>query len=170
MPEKADSNIPSNRRAGNGAKSEEVMATTLLLAEDDAPSREMYSRVLEAEGYHVIDVGNGEAALDVLQNKSVDLLLTDVSMPGMDGLELIERAREIQPQMRRVVMTGLKTDNTVIGAFRSKACDFLSKPFDLSELLDSIASAMKRDTACGIEIISDKPDWIELRVPCDLNA
>src|ERR1051325_866708 len=146
------------------------MATTLLLAEDDASSRKMYSQILEAEGYHVIDVGNGEAALTVLQSKSIDLLLTDVSMPGMDGLELIERAREIQPQVRAIVMTGLKTDNTVIGAFRSRACDFLSKPFDLNELLDSIASAMKPDIACEIEIISDKPDWIELRVPCDLNA
>jgi CheY-like chemotaxis protein/anti-sigma regulatory factor (Ser/Thr protein kinase) len=146
------------------------MATTLLLAEDDANSREIYCQILEAEGYHVIDVGNGEAALDVLQSEAIDLLLTDVSMPGMDGLELIQRAREIQPQVRAIVMTGLKTDNAVIGAFRNKACDFLSKPFHVEELLESVASAMKRDIACQIEIISDKPDWIELRVPCDLNA
>ncbi|HEX8090014.1 MAG TPA: response regulator [Blastocatellia bacterium] len=146
------------------------MATTLLLAEDDAISRKMYSRVLEAEGYHVIDVGDGEAALGVLQSEAIDLLLTDVMMPGMDGLELIERAREIQPQVRAIVMTGLRTDNAVIGAFRNKACDFLSKPFHLEELIESVASAMKRDAACQIEIISEKPEWIELRVPCDLNA
>lgn len=146
------------------------MATTLLLAEDDAISRKMYSQVLEAEGYHVIDVGDGAAALDVLQSEAVDLLVTDVVMPGMDGLELIERAREIQPQVRAIVITGLKTDNAVIGAFRSKACDFLSKPFHIEELIESVASAMKRDIACEIEIISEKPEWIELRVPCDLNA
>jgi CheY-like chemotaxis protein/anti-sigma regulatory factor (Ser/Thr protein kinase) len=146
------------------------MATTLLLAEDDASSRKMYSQVLEAEGYHVIDVGDGESALGILQNEAIDLLVTDVIMPGMDGLELIERAREIQPQVRAIVMTGLKTDNAVIGAFRRKACDFLSKPFHVEDLIESVASAMKRDVACQIEIISDKPDWIELRVPCDLNA
>jgi DNA-binding response OmpR family regulator len=146
------------------------MTSTVLLAEDDTNSRKVYRQALEKEGYRVIDVSDGESALRALKGESVDVLLTDVWMPGVDGIELIARAREIQPDLRAVVMTGEKTSETVLGAFRNKACDFLTKPFRLSELIETIDSALKRDASCQIEIISDKPDWIELRVPCDLDA
>jgi anti-sigma regulatory factor (Ser/Thr protein kinase) len=91
-------------------------------------------------------------------------------MPGIDGIELIGRARKIQPNLRAIVMTGSNTSEMVVGAFRNQACDFLTKPFMLSELMETVEAALKRDATCNIEIISDKPDWIELRVPCDLSA
>jgi len=146
------------------------MAATVLLADDDSSGRMVFRRVLEYEGYRVIEAGDGQAALDVLRSEPIDLLLTDVVMPGMDGIELLERARQLQPHVRAIVMTGNKTNETVIGAFRNQACDFLSKPFHIEELLEAVTTAMERDPNCLIEIISDKPDWIELRVPCDLNA
>src|SRR5262245_33610603 len=105
------------------------MAATVLLADDDSSGRMVFRRVLEYEGYRVIEASDGEAALTVLENEPVDLLLTDVIMPGIDGLELLERARQLQPHVRAIVMTGNKTNETVIGAFRNQACDFLSKPF-----------------------------------------
>jgi len=146
------------------------MATTVLLADDDSNSRIVFRSVLEYEGYNVIEAGDGLSALEVLKNEPVDLLLTDVVMPGLDGIELLEQARLLQPQLRAIVMTGHKTNETIISAFRNKACDFLSKPFHVDELLEAINSAMSRDPECQIEVISEKPDWIELRVPCDLNA
>jgi CheY-like chemotaxis protein len=146
------------------------MTPTVLLAEDDNISRRVYRQALEGEGYKVIEAEDGVSALDVLKDEEVDLLLTDVLMPGLDGIELIGRARQIQPNLRAVVMTGHKTSETVIGAFRNQACDFLTKPFHLDELIGTVESALKRDASCKIEIISDKPDWIELRVPCDLSA
>ncbi|HKP84622.1 MAG TPA: response regulator [Blastocatellia bacterium] len=146
------------------------MATTVLLADDDNTSRRVFRRVLEYEGYNVIEAGDGESALEVLKNEHVDLLLTDIVMPGLDGIELLESARQLQPELRTIVMTGHKTTEAVIGAFRNKACDFLSKPFHVDELLEAVSSAMNRDPGCQIEVISEKPDWIELRVPCDLNA
>jgi Response regulator containing CheY-like receiver, AAA-type ATPase, and DNA-binding domains len=146
------------------------MATTVLLADDDNSGRTIFRRVLEYEGFQVIEASDGLSALEVLKTETVDLLLTDIVMPGLDGLELIERAHQLQPQLRAIIMTGHKTNQTVISAFRNKACDFLSKPFHVDELLEAIHSAMSRDPGCQIEVISDKPDWIELRVPCDLNA
>jgi CheY-like chemotaxis protein/anti-sigma regulatory factor (Ser/Thr protein kinase) len=146
------------------------MTSTVLLAEDDTNSRKVYRQALEGEGYRVIAVADGASALAALNEEQVDLLLTDVLMPGIDGIELIGRAREIQPNLRAVVMTGHQANQVVIGAFRNRACDFLTKPFHLSELIETVESALKRDATCRIEIISDKPDWIELRVPCDLDA
>src|SRR3989442_6031580 len=149
---------------------EDFMSATVLLAEDDKPSREIYHAVLNAEGYNVIDAADGSAALDVLNREPVDLLLTDVFMPGMTGIQLLERARELRPDLRAIVMTGHKTSEAVIGALRNRACEFLAKPFHTEELIEAVRSVMSRDINCQIEVISDRPDWIELRVPCDLNA
>jgi len=146
------------------------MSATVLLAEDDAPSRQIYYTVLDAEGYHVIEVPDGNAALDVLNSQPVDLLLTDVMMPGMTGIELLERARKIRPDLRAIVMTGHKTSEAVIGALRNQACEFLEKPFHTDELVEAVRLVMSRHLGLQIEVISDRPDWIELRVPCDLNA
>jgi DNA-binding response OmpR family regulator len=146
------------------------MANTLLIAEDDAASRKLYSAFLQAKGYKVIEASNGNAALEIIEREPVDVLLTDVVMQGMDGMELLACAREAQPNLRAIVMTSQRTPAAIIGALRNQVCDFLSKPFELDQLLDSVQTALERTTTAKIEIISAKPDWIELRVPCDLNA
>ena len=146
------------------------MSATVLLAEDDAPSRQIYLTVLNSEGYSVIEVPDGQSALDVINSRPVDLLLTDIMMPGMTGIELLERAREVRPDLRAIVMTGHKTSDAVIGALRNHACEFLEKPFRTEELLETVRSVLDRDCHLPIEIISDKSDWIEVRVPCDLDA
>lgn len=146
------------------------MSATVLLAEDNKPTREIYHRVLEGAGYHVLDAEDGNTALDLLMSESVDVLLTDVYMPGMSGIELLERVRKVRPDLRAIVMTGQKTSEAVIGALRNQACEFLSKPFHTEELLEAVRSVLARDLGYQIDVISGKPDWIELRVPCDLNA
>jgi len=146
------------------------MSATVLLAEDDAPSRQIYYTVLNAEGYRVIEVPDGQSAIDVLNSQSVDLLVTDIMMPGMTGIELLQRAREIHPDLRAIVMTGHKTSEAVIGALRNRACEFLEKPFRTEELLEAVRNVMSCEPSLQIEVISDRPDWIELRVPCDLKA
>jgi len=144
--------------------------STLLLAEDDDASRKVYRALLESEGYVVVDVADGDAALDVLKNQAIDLLVTDVMMPGLSGIELLERARELHPGLRAIVITGSGTAEVALGALRNRACDFLTKPFHLKELADTVHDALSRNIEAEIEVISDKPDWIELRVPCDLAA
>ena len=146
------------------------MSGTVLLAEDDAPSRQIYYTVLNTEGYHVIEVADGKSALEVLSREPVDLLVTDVMMPGMTGIELLQRARQIRPDLRAIVMTGHKTSEAVIGALRNRACEFLEKPFHIEELVEAVRAVMNRDLGLHIDVISDRPDWIELRVPCDLAA
>lgn len=146
------------------------MTKTLLIAEDDETSRKLYSEALTEEGFRVIDVGEGLAALDVIRREPVDLLLTDVMMPGMDGIKLLERALEMQPDLRAVVMTGHSTPDKIIDVFRNHACDLLEKPFGLDELRSAVHAAAERPNECRLQVISAKPDWIEIRVPCDLRA
>ena len=146
------------------------MTKTLLIAEDDETSRKLYSKAMSDEGYRVIDVSEGAAALDVIKSEPVDILLTDVVMPGIDGIKLLERAREMRPDMRAVVMTGHSTPDKIIDAFRNHACDLLEKPFGLDDLRSAIHAAADRPSECDVQVISAKPDWIEIRVPCDLRA
>jgi CheY-like chemotaxis protein/anti-sigma regulatory factor (Ser/Thr protein kinase) len=146
------------------------MSATVLLAEDNKPSREIYTAVLDKAGYHVIGVADGQAALEVLQTRPIDVLVTDVYMPGMSGIQLLEQARKLNPELRAIVMTGEKTSENVIGALRNRACEFLLKPFAIDELLEAVNSVMSRDLASQIEVISGRLDWIELQVPCDLKA
>jgi len=146
------------------------MENTVLIAEDDSTSRRILTEALAKDGYRILAVGDGTEALDIIEREQIDVLLTDVVMPGIDGIELLERARLVQPHCRAIIMSGHSTPEAVIGAFRNRACDFLSKPFGVDELRTAVRSALERTAECQIEIISAKPDWIELRVPCDLDA
>ncbi|PYP89002.1 MAG: histidine kinase [Blastocatellia bacterium AA13] len=146
------------------------MGITLLLAEDNPTVRKIYGDTLSAEGYTVIQAEDGDQALDALEHEPVDVLVTDLYMPGHTGLELVERGRKLHPELRTVLMTGHGSPDAVIEAFRYQACAFLSKPFSLEDLRGAVTTALEHKPACGIEVVSAKPDWIELLVPCDLHA
>jgi len=143
---------------------------TVLIADDNAELCKVLRRALLDEGYNVIDVDDGPAALEVILREPVDVLLADIVMPTMDGIELLEKAMPVRPDMRAIVMTGHGTPETVIGAFRNKACDFLSKPFKMDEVKEAVRKAISSECVPEIDVISAKRDWIEISVPCDLSA
>ncbi len=112
----------------------------ILLAEDDVSLREFLARTLQKAGYGVDAYGNGLEALGALETRSYDLLLTDIVMPGIDGLELSSRARIAQPGLRVVFITGFaamaqKLPPADGGAAQTR---LLSKPFHLSDLTRQI--------------------------------
>lgn len=146
------------------------MTFTVLLAEDNEPLRRLVSSELRGAGYQVVDVSNGESALKIIKEKSIDLMITDVVMPGINGIELLKRARELNPDIPAIITTGHGTPKTVIDAFKLQACDFLSKPFSIADLMEAIRAALGRSKPCGMEVVSAKPDWIELSVPCEMEA
>lgn len=145
-------------------------ARTILIVEDNVTYRRLLDQVLSREGYEVIGVDDATTALGVIEKRRVDLMLADVILPGIDGIELIDRARALRPGLQSIVMTGHGTNDTVIAALRSKACDFLSKPFSMDELTAAVKNALSHPASCEIQVVSAKPDWIEIRVPCDLRA
>jgi len=114
----------------------------ILFAEDEDPVRTFTTRALENKGYKVMAGNSGEAALDLLKEygRPVDLLLTDVMMPGMDGPSLIEKVREIQPGVKVLCISGYSEDSLRQRITTDKDVHFLAKPFNLKEIAAKVKS------------------------------
>ena len=106
----------------------------ILLAEDDESMRLYLARALERVGYDVTAVDRGTAAVPLLENERFDLLLTDIVMPEMDGIELAQRAAEISPDVRVMFITGFAAVALKAGR-RTPEAKVLSKPFHLKDLV-----------------------------------
>ena len=106
----------------------------ILLAEDDQVMREYLARALERSGYSVAAVDRGTAAIPLLETEQFDLLLTDIVMPEMDGIELARRAGEMAPDMKVMFITGFAAVTLKAGRAMPNA-RVLSKPFHLKDLV-----------------------------------
>jgi DNA-binding NtrC family response regulator len=120
------------------------MSTKILIAEDDTVQREILVDILVQADYDVEAQPSAEGALEALRAESYDLLLTDLRMPEMDGLELLQEARRLRPDIEVVVMTAYATVKTAVTAMKEGACDYLAKPFDKDELLIVVGKATER--------------------------
>ncbi len=120
------------------AKPSQLPAKRILLAEDDDSMRGFLERALVKAGYEVIAFENGKDALDRLKQEPFTLLLTDIVMPLMDGIELARRASELDPELKIMFITGFAavTLNTDMQA--PKDAKVLSKPFHLKDLVQEI--------------------------------
>lgn len=147
------------------------MAKKILVVDDNQELCDMLRFVLERDGYEVIEAHNAFEGLTILGEQRVDLTLLDVMMPQMDGLTMLSRLRERDKNLRVIVMTALSTPETALSALRDQACDFLAKPFDISQVLSAVKTAFELNpNDIAIEVLSARPEWIELRVPCDAAA
>ncbi|HZG08338.1 MAG TPA: response regulator [Allosphingosinicella sp.] len=109
----------------------------ILLAEDDGAMRAYLARALERAGYHVTSVDRGTAALPLVEAERFDLLLTDIVMPEMDGIELAQKAALIAPEMRVMFITGFAAVALKAGK-AAPAAKVLSKPFHLRDLVAEV--------------------------------
>ncbi len=107
------------------------MMPTLLIAEDDAALAKLAARVAEEAGFSVVVRHDGDAARSTLETEVPDALLTDLRLPGCDGLDLLRTSKALDPQRPVLLMTGYATPMTAIEAFRLGVSDILLKPFDL---------------------------------------
>lgn len=111
----------------------------ILLVEDDAALREALSDTLALAGYQVLEAGDGEAALALLQRESACMVVSDVNMPGMDGHCLLRNLRQQHPQLPVLLMTAYGTVQQAVEAMRDGAVDYLVKPFEPTALLELVA-------------------------------
>jgi len=114
---------------------------TVLVAEDDAQMLELIDRVLSEEGYQVIGVSDGQQAIAHFETGDFDIVLTDIKMPGVDGMEVLARAVASRLDQPIILMTAFGSIASAVEAMQEGAFHYLAKPFDLDELLEVIDSA-----------------------------
>ncbi len=143
----------------------------ILVVDDDRTTRELMRIQLKPAGHEIEEAENGEDALRKIQKGNFDLILLDVWMPGMDGLEVLARLRTQGPHPPVIVMTADDTSETVLRAIREQAYRFVTKPFAPRDVLDLVAGALESgNRARPIEVVSARSNWVELLVPCDLES
>ncbi|MGA9119974.1 MAG: sigma-54 dependent transcriptional regulator [Bacteroidota bacterium] len=111
------------------------MADSILIVDDEEIIRESLSFVLSKEGYRVKEAANGRVAVDILKNESIDLILTDLEMPEMKGIELLDQVSRMYPETLVVIITAYGSIDTAIQALRKGAVDYILKPVEFDELL-----------------------------------
>tara|TARA_B110001454_G_scaffold217970_1_gene244645 strand:- start:215 stop:589 length:375 start_codon:yes stop_codon:yes gene_type:complete len=121
----------------------------ILLAEDDDAMRQYLARALERSGYDVVSVDRGTEALPLLANDRFDLLLTDIVMPEMDGIELAQHAAKVAPDMRVMFITGFAAVTLKAGKAVPQA-KVLSKPFHLRDLVLEVDRMFGLSSASGL--------------------
>ena len=142
----------------------------ILVADDDRITRHVLRTVLTSAGFTVTVAKDGVDALKVLRHRRFDLLLLDVWMPRMNGLDLLERLRTRKSRPRVIVMTSDEAPETLLEAVRQQAFKYVHKPIASMELLQTVREVLKAPEPPAIEVISARPDWVELVVPCQREA
>jgi len=117
---------------------------SILIVDDEESVREsLYSWFIE-DGYHVNSAENAKTALSMLETESYDIILADIKMPGMDGLEMLRRIKQIKADSIVIVMTAFATVDTAVQALKDGAFDYITKPFDPDDLSHLIRNASKQ--------------------------
>jgi two-component system response regulator PilR (NtrC family) len=109
-------------------------APRILVVDDERSMRELLAIVLKREGYDVLLAENGRAAVDALEKEPVDLLISDIKMPDMSGVDVLRAAKKVDQDILGIMITAFASTETAVEAMRLGACDYLSKPFDIDLL------------------------------------
>ena len=115
----------------------------ILIVDDEDQMRELLAKVLEKNGYQVTTAPDGGSALGLLEKESMDLVVTDVRMPGMDGMEALKAIKELNPDTGVIIMTAFGSIDQAVQAVKEGAHDYISKPFKIDEMLLTIRKALE---------------------------
>lgn len=121
---------------------QKIDAPTILIVDDEEIIRDLCARALK--GYRILHAENGQAALQLLERQTADLILVDVMMPVMNGLDLLQRIKASDPAQLVIVMTGYADKDIILRALKAHADDFISKPINLLQLKTSIDNALEK--------------------------
>ena len=118
--------------------------TTILIVDDEKSMRDFLKILLSKEGYQVMAAGDGEQALSLLSKNHIDLVISDIRMPGISGLELLARIRDGENHIPVIMITAFASPNDAVQAMKNGAYDYISKPFNVDEIKSVIYAATNR--------------------------
>jgi CheY-like chemotaxis protein/anti-sigma regulatory factor (Ser/Thr protein kinase) len=142
----------------------------ILVADDDKTTRHVLRTILNGAGFSTRVVKDGVEALKALRTGRFDLLLLDVWMPRMNGLDVLAKLRTAETRPRVVVMTSDDAPETLLRVVREQAFKYVHKPVESHTLLQTVRDALDAPDVPPIEVISARPEWVELLVPCTKEA
>jgi DNA-binding NtrC family response regulator len=131
---------------------------SILVVDDEKNQREILETILADEGYDVTTASSGEAALKFVQSRRFDLVLTDLKMAGMSGLDLLRELTNFDKSIIVILLTAHGSVDSAVDALRLGAFDYLQKPYDREKLLETISKALNKLTALDTEIVSVSPE------------
>jgi DNA-binding NtrC family response regulator len=115
-------------------------AHSILVVDDELLIRDLLYDFFHSQGWEIVLAENGEKALKIIDSQKVDLVLTDLKMPDMDGMTLTKQLRETHPEIPVVVMTGYPSVDSAVEALRNKVVDYIVKPFNINRLYKVVES------------------------------
>jgi DNA-binding response OmpR family regulator len=120
------------------------MKSTILVVDDEPVARQSLTDILKLEGYNVASAPNGHAAVEHVRMQPIDLLIVDLRMPGMDGLEVVQVVNQISPETEVILLTAFGSTETAIQALRLRIHDYLLKPASPTQVLASVKKGLAR--------------------------
>ena len=139
------------------APTENGASPRILIVDDDAGQRSLLNAFLKSQGFETVPVSSGERALDALRQHSFAMMISDVRMPGISGLETLRRARREHAVLPVLLVTAYSDIRDAVGAMRDGAVNYLSKPIDLDELLANVRQATGLSRTAPVKFSADKP-------------
>jgi two-component system response regulator (stage 0 sporulation protein F) len=121
----------------------------ILIVDDQAGIRVLLMEVFSSEGYETFQASNGKAALDIVKNENPDLVLLDMKIPGMDGLEILKRIKEINEDVKVIMMTAYGELDMINEATQNGALMHFTKPFDIDELRVAVNRKIKETSVAN---------------------
>ena len=139
------------------SEAESTTKRTILVVDDDRTGRETLAEAVYEMGYEVASAAGGVEALDILRRREIDIVLTDLKMPEIDGLEVLARAKEIRPDVFVILVTAFATVDTAVAAMKAGAYDYVMKPIDLRQLRVLLERASQsRDLIIENDLLKDR--------------
>lgn len=120
------------------------LETEVLVVDDEEANRQALDRILSREGYRIRHAASGREALERMRKHPPSVMITDLKMPGMSGIELMQTAKKVQPELEVIVMTAFGTVETAVNAMKEGAWDFVTKPLSRAEIVRAVRKAMER--------------------------
>ncbi len=136
---------------------------SILVVDDEKNQREILETILSGEGYDVTTASSGEAAMKFVESRRFDLVLTDLKMTGMSGLELLKELTNFDKSIIVILLTAHGSVDSAVDALRLGAFDYLQKPYDSEKLLDTVERALNKLTALDTEIVSVSPEMDKVK-------
>lgn len=141
-----------------------MMKSNILVVDDEPVARQSLTDILKLEGYLVNSAPNGQAAVEYIRTHPVDLMIVDLRMPGMDGLEVVQVVNQVSPETEVILLTAFGSTESAVQALRLRIHDYLLKPASPAQIIASVKKGLTRRTARAkiSSVVTDTDEAIEI--------